>query len=235
MIACRLAAQDFSSYVDPMIGTGGVGHTYPGATLPYGMVQVSPDTRNDASWEGCSGYWYRDSLIYGFSHTHLSGTGCSDYGDVLLMPGSGKPQFRPRDYGSPFQHQSEKASPGYYSVELSDHNIRCELTTSTRAGIQRYHFPQGSSPFVLLDLLHRDKVLASSIRIVNNKTIEGFRRSEAWARDQYIFFSMEFSQPFSEIRMQNSLKALALGETMFPSTKYFLTVGSDTPVLRATI
>ena len=93
IITCRLAAQDYASYVNPMTGTGGVGHTYPGATLPYGMVQMSPDTRNDASWEGCSGYWYRDSLIYGFSHTHLSGTGCSDYGDVLLMPGSVKPQF----------------------------------------------------------------------------------------------------------------------------------------------
>jgi putative alpha-1,2-mannosidase len=143
--AFRLAAQDFSAYVNPMTGTGGVGHTFPGATVPYGMVQMSPDTRNDASWEGCGGYWYKDSLIYGFSHTHLSGTGCSDYGDVLLMPGSGKPQFRPRDYGSPFQHQSEKASTGYYSVELSDHNIRCELTASTRAGIHTYRIRKSIS------------------------------------------------------------------------------------------
>jgi predicted alpha-1,2-mannosidase len=211
LLACagNLCAQDFASYVYPMTGTGGVGHTYPGATLPYGMVQMSPDTRNDASWEGCAGYWYADSLIYGFSHTHLSGTGCSDYGDVLLMPGSGKPLYSPRDYGSPFDHKSEKASPGFYSVKLIDHNIRCDMTASTRCGIQQYHFPAGTSPFVLLDLMHRDKVLASSVRIVNDRTIEGFRRSEAWARDQYVYFSMEFSQPFTSVKMQqgNELKA----------------------------
>jgi predicted alpha-1,2-mannosidase len=209
----RMAAQDFATYVNPMTGTGGVGHTYPGATVPFGMVQMSPDTRNDASWEGCSGYWYRDSLIYGFSHTHLSGTGCSDYGDVLLIPGSGKPQFQPKKYGSPFDHQSEKASPGYYSVVLSDHNIRCEMTASTRCGIQQYHFPTGTSPFVLLDLMHRDKVLASSIRIVNDRTIEGYRRSEAWARDQYVFFSMEFSQPFAMVQMQNRSSELKPGDS----------------------
>ena len=216
LLACTgiLSAQDFTSYVNPMTGTGGVGHTFPGATVPYGMVQLSPDTRNDASWEGCGGYWYGDSLIYGFSHTHLSGTGCSDYGDVLLMPGTGKPQFSPRDYGSPFDHKSEKASPGFYSVELSDHKIRCDMTASTRCGIHLYQFPSGTSPFVLLDLMHRDKVLASSIRIVNDRTIEGFRRSEAWARDQYIYFSMEFSQPFAALQMQNGKDAWKPGDVV---------------------
>lgn len=212
--ASRLTAQDFAAFVNPMVGTGGVGHTFPGASLPYGMVQMSPDTRNDPSWEGCAGYWYPDSLIFGFSHTHLSGTGCSDYGDVLLIPGSGKPQFSPRDYGSPFDHKTEKASPGYYSVLLKDHKIRCEMTASTRCGIQKYHFPKSTSPFVLLDLMHRDKVLASSIRIVNNRTIEGFRRSEAWARDQYVFFSMEFSKPFSGIQLQNRSMAILPGEVI---------------------
>jgi len=177
-------SQDFSSYVNPMIGTGGVGHTYPGATVPYGMVQVSPDTRNESSWEGCGGYWHNDSLIYGFSHTHLSGTGCSDYGDVLLMPGTDKISFDPIVYGSPFNHATEKSSPGYYSVVLNDNRIKCEMTSTTRVGVQKYSYPAIFTPSVLLDLMHRDKVLGSSIKIVNDHTIEGYRHSEAWAKDQ---------------------------------------------------
>ena len=207
-------SQDFSNYVDPMIGTGGVGHTYPGATVPYGMVQVSPDTRNESSWEGCGGYWYNDSLIYGFSHTHLSGTGCSDYGDVLLMPGTDKISFNPLDYGSPFNHGTEKSSPGYYSVVLSDNRIKCEMTSSTRVGVQKYNYPSLFTPSVLLDLMHRDKVLGSSIKIVNDHTIEGYRHSEAWAKDQYVYFSLEFSQPFTEIKMMGRENPLKIGDSI---------------------
>jgi predicted alpha-1,2-mannosidase len=207
-------SQDFSAYVNPMIGTGGVGHTYPGATVPYGMVQVSPDTRNESSWEGCGGYWYNDSLIYGFSHTHLSGTGCSDYGDVLLMPGTDKISFDPIVYGSPFNHATEKSSPGYYSVVLNDSRIKCEMTASTRVGVQKYTYPSIFSPSVLLDLMHRDKVLGSSIKIVNDHTIEGYRHSEAWAKDQYVYFSMEFSQPFSEIKMMGRTNPLKVGDSI---------------------
>jgi len=103
----------YTQYVNPFIGTGGHGHTYPGATVPFGMVQLSPDTRVDGSWDGCGGYHYSDTFIYGFSHTHLSGTGVSDYGDILLMPVTGKPTFEPKEYGSTFRHDNETAKPGY--------------------------------------------------------------------------------------------------------------------------
>src|SRR5262245_52540195 len=112
-----------TQFVNPFIGTGGHGHTYPGATVPFGMVQLSPDTRRDGSWDGCSGYHYSDSFIYGFSHTHLSGTGVPDYCDVLLMPMTGKPKVDPMVYRSRFSHANEKAKPGYYSVKLDDDNI----------------------------------------------------------------------------------------------------------------
>ena len=108
-----LAQQDWSAYVNPLIGTGGHGHTFPGAVVPFGMVQLSPDTRIDGSWDGCSGYHYSDSIIYGFSHTHLSGTGIPDYGDVMLMPLSGKNAFTPAEYSSSFKHANEKAEVGY--------------------------------------------------------------------------------------------------------------------------
>ena len=127
-----VAQKNFVQYVDPFIGTGGHGHTYPGATLPHGMVQLSPDTRLDG-WDGCGGYHYSDNFIYGFSHTHLSGTGVSDYGDILLMPMSGAPSPDNKKYGSVFSHFNEKASAGFYSVKLDDDNIFTELTATTRA------------------------------------------------------------------------------------------------------
>src|SRR6188508_3456019 len=112
--------RDYAKWVNPFIGTGGHGHTFPGAVVPFGMVQLSPDTRIDGSWDGCSGYHYSDSIIYGFSHTHLSGTGCSDYGDIMLMPMMGKPSLDNTIYSSGFSHKNEKASPGYYAVKLDD-------------------------------------------------------------------------------------------------------------------
>lgn len=188
-------AQDPVNWVNPMTGTGGVGHTYPGATVPYGMVQVSPDTRRDASWEGCSGYYHPDTLIFGFSHTHLSGTGCSDYGDILLMPGIDNTSFDPLSYGSRFSHADETAAPGYYAVSLTDDSIRAEMTATTRSAMHRYAFPTGRARTVLLDMRHRDKTLGSRIRFVSPTRVEGYRHSEAWAKDQYVFFSMEISEP----------------------------------------
>src|SRR5215204_1745934 len=127
----NLTTQDLTRYVNPFIGTSAHGHTYPGPTLPFGMVQLSPDTRL-TGWDGCSGYHYSDSRIYGFSHTHLSGTGISDYGDILLMPTVG-PALR--GFAARFQHRNETAAPGYYSVKLDDHDILVELTTTARVGI----------------------------------------------------------------------------------------------------
>lgn len=184
---------NLSKYVNPFIGTGGHGHTFPGATVPFGMVQLSPDTRIDGSWDGCGGYHYSDSIIYGFSHTHLSGTGCSDYGDIMLMPHVGNRTVIAHQYASGFQHQNEKASAGYYSVKLNN-GVNVELTSTTRVGFHKYSFPQNSNAQVVLDLTHRDKTLHSYVKITGKRSFEGYRRSEAWAKDQYIYFAAEFSE-----------------------------------------
>ncbi|WP_339631688.1 hypothetical protein [Bizionia echini] len=155
-------AKNLTAYVNPFIGTGGHGHTFPGATMPFGMMQLSPDTRLDG-WDGCSGYHYSDNYIYGFSHTHLSGTGVSDYGDILLMP-TNNIQFNngadgKKGYRAPFSHDQEIAEPGYYKVHLDSTNIDVELTVSKRSGIHKYTFPKDNKQIVILDLEHRDEVL----------------------------------------------------------------------------
>jgi predicted alpha-1,2-mannosidase len=190
-------AQDFAKHVNPFIGTGGHGHTFPGATVPYGMVQLSPDTRIDGSWDGCGGYHYSDNLIYGFSHTHLNGTGVSDYGDIMLMPTMGEPSFDNKVYSSTFSHTNEKASAGFYSVKLDKHNIDVRLTTSTRVGFHEYTFNKGGQANIILDLNHRDKLLEGRIRVIDDRTIEVLRRSEAWARDQYVYARIEFNKPMN--------------------------------------
>jgi predicted alpha-1,2-mannosidase len=183
------AQRDLTRYVNPFIGTGGHGHTFPGAIVPFGMVQLSPDTRL-TGWDGCSGYHYSDSRLYGFSHTHLSGTGISDYGDILLLP------TLKRAHTAGFQHRNETAAPGYYSVKLDDDNIFVELTATARTGLHRYTFPKTEDAKVIIDLAHRDKVIDSDLRVTSNTTIVGWRRSQAWAKDQIVYFAAEFSQPF---------------------------------------
>jgi predicted alpha-1,2-mannosidase len=191
---------DPTPYVDPFIGTGGHGHTFPGATVPFGMVQLSPDTRL-TGWDGCSGYHHDDEWIYGFSHTHLSGTGCSDYGDILLMPGVGDVAWNNGADGKPgyrqhFSHANETASAGAYSV-LLDSGVKCEMTATTRVGIHRYTFPAGTGrASVLIDLDHRDQVLETSIEVVGDREVRGYRRSRAWAQDQRVYFVARFSKPF---------------------------------------
>lgn len=194
---CTIQAQNYASYVNPFIGTGGHGHTYPGATVPFGMVQLSPDTRIDGSWDGCSGYHYDDKLIYGFSHTHLNGTGCTDYGDIMLMPTMGDPNFSPKEYASSFTHANEKASAGFYAVKLDKHNIDVNLTTSTRVGFHQYTFNNPGKANIILDMNHRDKLLYGDIKVINNRTIQILRRSEAWAKDQYVYAQIEFNVPLT--------------------------------------
>ena len=188
---------NFSQFVNPFIGTGGHGHTYPGATLPFGMVQLSPDTRIDGSWDGCSGYHFSDSLLYGFSHTHLSGTGVSDYGDILFVPTTSKPILNGKQYSIGFSHKNEKASAGFYSVTLNG-GINVELTTTTRVGFHKYTFPNKKDNWIILDLSHRDKTIETKLNIISKTKIEGMRRSDAWAKDQHIYFVAEFSKPFTE-------------------------------------
>lgn len=209
-----VSAQNLYKHVNPFIGTDGHGHTYPGATVPFGMVQLSPDTRIDGSWDGCSGYHYSDKTIYGFSHTHLNGTGCSDYGDIMLMPTMGEPSFDNKIYSSTFSHQNEKASAGFYSVKLDKHNIDVRLTTSTHVGFHEYTFNKAGQANIIIDLNHRDKLLYGDIKIIDNKTIEILRRSEAWARDQYVYARIEFNVPLiiSNARGKNKPKDLYTGD-----------------------
>src|SRR5688500_15937239 len=214
--------RDYTRWVNPFIGTGGHGHTFPGATMPFGMVQLSPDTRID-NWDGSSGYHYSDGIIYGFSHTHLSGTGIPDGCDILFMPTIGssvieshsRPGFN--GYPSKFQHANERAEPGYYSVKL-DTNILAELTSTTRVGFHRYTFPDSGQARVFLDLVWRDKLLESSIKTASSTTVEGYRRSSSWAKNQTVYFVAEFSEPFSRVRLsgaQPGEKNLARGEFDF--------------------
>lgn len=189
---------DFTRYVNPFIGTGGHGHTYPGATVPFGLVQLSPDTRIDGSWDGCSGYHYSDSLIYGFSHTHLSGTGVSDYGDIHTMPVQANGLFKPAAYSAAFQHSNEVAAAGYYRVKLQN-GIQVELTSSTRVGMQRYQFPD-QRQFVVIDQTHRDELIDHEIEVVNHTTLRLRRLSKAWATEQHVYAFMQFSAPFKHER-----------------------------------
>jgi predicted alpha-1,2-mannosidase len=222
LLPTLLFAQDFAKHVNPFIGTGGHGHTFPGATVPYGMVQLSPDTRIDGSWDGCGGYHYDDNTIYGFSHTHLNGTGVSDYGDIMLMPMMSEPSFDNKVYASAFSHANEKASAGFYAVKLDKHNIDVRLTTSTRVGFHEYTFNKAGQANIILDLNHRDKLLYGEIRIVNPTTIEILRRSEAWARDQYVYARIEFNVPLKVNQVKEENKENTKLERIFKGTELAL-------------
>jgi predicted alpha-1,2-mannosidase len=213
------AQNDLTPLVNPFIGTGGHGHTFPGAVLPFGMVQLSPDTRIDDSWDGCSGYHYSDSIIYGFSHTHLSGTGVSDYGDIMLMPMSTESALDKSVYSSTFSHRHERATPGFYQVELREENIKVELTVTLRTGIHRYTFPSTGKRAVILDLLHRDKLIGGIIKMRNDTMISGFRISEAWAKKQYVYFAIQFSQPITGSQFGETNKMINGGIFEFEPNK----------------
>ena len=203
LISCSQKEKRLVDYVDPMVGTDFTGHTFPGATAPFGMVQRSPDTRMD-TWEGCSGYHYSDDTIIGFSHTHLSGTGVLDYGDVLLMPVMRyeADSLDRRLYQSAFSHDREEAAAGYYSVLLERWNVLAELTAGPRSGMHRYTFrgTDGGVPSIVIDLRHRDVLLGSAIRQESDRAVSGFRRSKSWSEDQIVHFYLEFSEPMAEYR-----------------------------------
>lgn len=195
-------AESAADYVNPIIGTDEHGHVYPGATVPFGLVQLSPDTR-DNSWDGCSGYHYSDHSILGFSHNHLTGTGCADLGNILLMPTVGVLKLTPGNrsgdgYRSKFSHAEETAWPGYYSVRLADYDVKVELTATTRAGFHRYTFPASDEAHVILDLQHGvgNGVTDSELTIEDDHTASGYRRSNGWGGDKIYYFVMEFSRPF---------------------------------------
>lgn len=184
-------AGKLTQQVNPFIGTDAHGHTFPGATVRFGMVQLSPDTRVEG-WDACAGYHYSDSTILGFSHTHLSGTGVADYGDILITP-----EITDTLLPLKFNHQNEHASPGSYRVSLDDGKIEAQLTATTRVGFHRYTF-HSNREYIFIDLHHGlgpDSVLESNIQIVNDHEVTGLRRSTGWAKDQYVYFDAQFSKP----------------------------------------
>ncbi|MDR0937927.1 MAG: GH92 family glycosyl hydrolase [Mediterranea sp.] len=198
--------EDYCAYVNPFIGTGGHGHTFPGAVVPHGMIQPSPDTRIDG-WDACSGYYYADTTINGFSHTHLSGTGCCDYGDVLLMPTVGEQTYLTTAsksdrlaYASTFSHQNETAEPGYYAVTLDRYAVRAELTATARGALHRYTFPESDEAGFILDLdysLQRQTNSEMTLEVLSDTEIRGHKKTAYWAFEQPINFYAKFSKPFT--------------------------------------
>ena len=197
--------KEYTDSVNVFIGTGGHGHTFPGATLPHGMVQLSPDTRL-FGWDACSGYYYDDTSIMGFTHTHLSGTGIGDYGDILFMPVVGeKPLIAgtaenpDEGYRSRFSHEQESARPGYYQVLLQDDSINVELTATLRAGLHRYTYPKTSDARLIVDMeptIHGHQHPVTQIRVLNDSTITGMKYTVGWAKRHYVYFYAVFSSPF---------------------------------------
>ena len=208
----RSAADELLKCVNLRIGTGGHGHLYPGATVPFGMVQLSPDTYN-FGWDWCSGYHDSDTSIMGFSHTHLSGTGIGDMLDFLVMPCTGAVKTTPGTreqpelgYRSRFSHQDESAVPGYYSVLLKDYGVRAELTTTERAGIHRYTFPERDTGHFILDLDHGyadgpGTIRWSRLKVMGGDTICGGKSTNRWAAGREIYFAMKFSRPFNRVEI----------------------------------
>jgi predicted alpha-1,2-mannosidase len=212
MSAAPALAQDKSAYdaVDPFIGTGGDGHTFPGAVVPFGMVQLSPDTDIlpfKQSYARAAGYRFGDPTILGFSHTHFSGSGHSDLGDILLAPVSGEAKLEPGEadkpgsgYRSRYSHDGEVAQPGYYAVTLSDSQVRAELTAGLRTGLHRYSFAKGDRAQVLLDLRtsiynYPGKVSWSRIRVAEDGTVTGYRETRGWAPGRKLYFAIRFDRP----------------------------------------
>jgi predicted alpha-1,2-mannosidase len=210
---------DFTKFVNPFIGTSKMGHVFPGATSPFGMVQLSPQTNfevmfkedggyNSATYEYCAGYQYRDSTLIGFAHTNLSGTGHADLGDFLVMPTTGKLVLEPlktdegnKGFYSTFSHDKEEASPGYYKVDLASYDIKAELTASDRVGFHQYTFPKSNDAHIILDMVynvyhHDNKNVWTFLRVENDSLVTGYRQTKGWARDKKVFFAMQFSKPF---------------------------------------
>ncbi|MBQ2367396.1 MAG: glycoside hydrolase family 92 protein, partial [Bacteroidaceae bacterium] len=204
-------------YVNPIIGTDGMGHTFPGACVPFGIVQLSPDTDTiphnvngtyqKKVYEYCAGYCYNDPTIVGFSHTHFNGTGHSDLGDILIMPTTGKLNLNPgtsdrpeSGYRSRFSHDTEKSVPGYYEVMLDDYKVKAQLTATPRVGVHQYTFPEGQEARIILDLNHGiynydGKTLWAQVRVENDTLLTGYRITNGWARTNYTYFAISLSKP----------------------------------------
>ena len=220
-IDSQKSADSLTSYVDPFIGTGGHGHTYPGVSRPFGMVQVSPDN-GTSGWDWCSGYHYSDSLVAGFSHLHLSGTGIGDLADILFMPVNKKIDLTKRvearkdiPYLSKYTHIDESARPGYYQLFLEDFNINVELSSTNRTAYHKYTFGKGEEKSVVVDLgfaINWDEPTETSIKIEDENTITGYRHSTGWANNQKVFFVAKFSKPIVKSELFSGGEAVSTSE-----------------------
>ncbi|TAJ13845.1 glycoside hydrolase family 92 protein [Marinilabiliaceae bacterium JC017] len=229
-----VGADDPLQYVDPFIGTGFHGHTFPGATVPYGMVQLSPDTHLEG-WDACSGYHYEDSVIYGFSHTHLSGTGIGDLGDVLFLPYSRTKEKKPV---ATFKKEEEAASPGYYKVKLDNFGVTAELTATKRVGLHRYGFEDKEDRNLMLDLSHilqanwGHRMVENRFKMVDAQTIEGVQRTSGWAQDHLVAYRAEFSEPFKDWKViMNGKESKQKEFTAEEAIVHFQFDASDKPLI----
>src|SRR6188768_2644470 len=210
-ISNKTFSQRLLSYVDPFIGSGSHGHVFVGASVPFGAVQIGPNNFYKG-WDWCSGYNYMDSVLIGFSQTHLSGTGIGDLADVLMMPYTGSIKLdkgietKPGSgYASKYSHKNERAKPGYYSVRLLDYNIDVELAATERVGFHQYHFPEGKAAHVIIDLKEgiNDRSTDTYIQLTDKYTLEGYRYSSGWAKDQRIYFAIKSLVPIEEFTIYN--------------------------------
>ena len=216
ILCAATRAQSFTSYVDPYIGSGGHGHVFVGASVPFGAVQLGPENFYKG-WDWCSGYNYGDSMVIGFAHTHLSGTGIGDLADILIMPYTGTVKTDKgiernpgSGYASHYSHKNEKVRPGYYAVKLDDSHIGVELTASERVGFHRYHFPAGKEAHVIIDLKEgiNDQATDTYIQQIDPYTLKGYRFSKGWAKDQWLFFAIKLSQPIQKFQVYDNDKLL---------------------------
>lgn len=234
----------YTEYVDPFIGTAAHGHTYPGATVPFGMVQLSPDNGTHG-WDWVSGYHYTDSVIVGFSHTHLSGTGIGDLADILFMPVQREVEVNKivasredYDYKSSFSHDKESAAPGFYSVYLNDNHVKVELTASERAGFHQYTFDGTGKPQIVIDLgfaINWDKPVDTYLKIENDTTLVGYRKSKGWADQQQLYFSARFSEPIISYTIYEDGSAIEGAEVTSPRSLVILNFKESKKVIRAKV
>ncbi len=235
-IAQQKAEADILTYVDPLIGTGFHGHTFPGAVVPHGRIQLSPDTHL-MGWDASSGYHYEDSTLFGFSHTHLSGTGIGDLGDILFLPFTGNvPEEKPVGF---FSHKSETASPGYYKVVVQPWNVMAELTATKRTGWHRYTYPEGKEAGLMIDLGHvlqpdwGHKIIGGEIKIIDQQTIEGYRLTSGWAAEDPVWFRCAFSRPIKNHQIFIDGTSVEDKEGKGKNIVLYLTFGNDNDPLEA--
>jgi predicted alpha-1,2-mannosidase len=225
-----------TDFVDPFIGTGFHGHTYPGAAYPFGQIQLSPDNGTQG-WDWCSGYHYSDSIVAGFSHLHLSGTGIGDLADISFLPVTSEVKFQKNEknadfvtrYAGKYSHSQETAKPGYYSMTLKNNGIKAEFTVTERAGLHRYSFPQGGENNLIINLgfaINWDKPYQTSIKVVDDKLVTGVRLSNGWAKDQHVYFAVRFSSPITKSVIENvGGEACAVGAFSFGEKQVLAKVG----------